>query len=857
VTTVGLIPAIALVAGAAIGSLAAHAPSLSPWAASFGLAAWGAAGVGLRSVPAVLVAALVTVGFLACGVGLGQRAARDAWAPLNLMEWHARAQASAREETSPVVLVGRIREDAALTPQGASFTVDAIAIGRGGSMERARGGVRVYVSGTMASAACARWRAGRRVSMPVALRRPLPYRNFETTDQELALARRGTRLLASVKSASLVTVVSRGYWWEEAAAAVRAYVRLALAASVGRFGGTTSAVVAAVVIGDRAGLSVEVEDRLQRAGTYHVIAISGGNIALIALVLLWLPRRLRAPPRAAVVIAIVGLAAYAAIAEGGASVARATLVALTYFAARWWDHRTAPVQALAVAAAAHAAVSPLVVFDAGFALSFGATLGILRFAQPVADLILKLAGRNARQGGEWREASAWARATGFLLAASVAAECALFPVSAFAFGRVTFAGLLLNFAAVPLMSVVQIAGLAAATAWTVSPELAQIPGLVAHLAAAGILESARLVDLAPWAVANVPPPSALVVATYYVGLLALACVPPSHLALGSRSLSVRACALASIVSSAAWIMAPHGNASLPDPLTWIEPSQQPSMADARGSRWLVVTFLDVGQGDSTLVQMPDGRTLLVDTGGLGFDAAFDVGARVVAPALWALGLRHLSRLEITHGDPDHSAGALAVAERFAPAEVWEGIPVAGHHVLDALRSWTTRERGRWRQRRRGEKTTIDRVRIDVWHPPDPEWERRRVRNDDSLVVDIRYGGVSIVLPGDISTQVERELAGRFQPARLRVLKAAHHGSRTSTGAEFLLALRPALVVFSCGRDNRYGHPAPDVLRRVRGSRAAIARTDEDGAVQVATDGRAIVGRTASGRTFVIDSARVP
>ncbi len=114
-----------------------------------------------------------------------------------------------------------------------------------------------------------------------------------------------------------------------------------------------------------------------------------------------------------------------------------------------------------------------------------------------------------------------------------------------------------------------------------------------------------------------------------------------------------------------------------------------------------------------------------------------------------------------------------------------------------------------------------------------------MRNDDSIVIELRYGDVSIVLPGDISAEVERSLAAEIPPARHRVLKAAHHGSATSTSDIWLDALRPEVVVFSCGRENRYGHPAEAVLGRVRERGAKVFRTDEDGQVVVETDGKAL------------------
>ena len=114
------------------------------------------------------------------------------------------------------------------------------------------------------------------------------------------------------------------------------------------------------------------------------------------------------------------------------------------------------------------------------------------------------------------------------------------------------------------------------------------------------------------------------------------------------------------------------------------------------------------------------------------------------------------------------------------------------------------------QRRDGEEFRFGDARVFVLHPPRPDWERQRVRNDDSVVVEIVYRDVALLLTGDIGADVERAIVPRLVPAKIRVLKVAHHGSRTSTSRELLEAWRPQIALISCGRGNPFGHPAPDV-----------------------------------------------
>ena len=143
----------------------------------------------------------------------------------------------------------------------------------------------------------------------------------------------------------------------------------------------------------------------------------------------------------------------------------------------------------------------------------------------------------------------------------------------------------------------------------------------------------------------------------------------------------------------------------------------------------------------------------------------------------------------------------------------------------------------------GTALDVDGVRVRVLNPPEPDWERQRVRNDDSIVLEVLYGDVAILLTGDISADIERAIVPRLTLARVRILKVAHHGSRTSTSQELLDAWHPQIAVISCGRGNSFGHPAPEVIDRLQSMGARIYRTDLDGEVTIQTDGSSVTVST--------------
>jgi competence protein ComEC len=268
---------------------------------------------------------------------------------------------------------------------------------------------------------------------------------------------------------------------------------------------------------------------------------------------------------------------------------------------------------------------------------------------------------------------------------------------------------------------------------------------------------------------------------------------------------------------------------------------------ARGDGSLHVTFLDVGQGDSIFVVFPRGSTLLVDAGGLSFSSAFDIGDRVVAPVVREAGFRRLDRLALTHGDPDHIGGAGSIVREFRPREVWEGIPVPRFEPLTALRVAAQASGARWANVFAGDRMSIDEVDVLARHPARADWERQKVRNDDSIVLELRWREVSVLLTGDIGKAVETKVASTIAPARLRILKIPHHGSLTSSSREFLDAVRPRIAIVSAGRSNHFGHPVREVLERYRAIGAEVFRTDRDGAVTVVSDGYSVDLHTFTGR----------
>ena len=755
----------------------------------------------------VLVA--VTIGWAAAGMVLGGRAEGGARDP------PLRALLGAGS-SGPITVVGVLTQDAAVVPNGVSLSLKVREWHAGGRPTPAAGGIAVTVGGQPDPRLAATWTAGRVVSVPVWLREAARYRDPGVPDHALALARRGIALVGTVKSASLVEVVAAGGWVDEAAAAIRRYVRQAVGQTIGRRSPRAGGVVIAILIGDRSGLDPADERRLQEAGTYHVMAISGGNIAILAACLLLGVRVLRVPFRAGLAVTAAALAMYVPVAGGGSSVLRATLTAIVYLAARAIDQRSAPSEharrlghphPLWLAAGAGGSLvpphlrrgrghrGPGAADGGGAPTGRGSCVPPRRWwRRPWPPRLPSC--RSARRSSIASPSPGWCSTSWPSRSCRWRRSAAWWPWS---FTRQR----------------------------PPPPDRSRGCRRSRPTGSSTRRRSSRGCRGRPggW-----PRRRAGSSAAYYAGLIAW--LGRARWGPGARVPRAMAhgAALATLVGSAAWVVA------------------APSADSWRASfERLTVTALDVGQGDATIVRLPGGRTLLVDAGGLGGGARFDVGERVVAPAAWALGVRRLHAFVATHGDADHAGGAASAVTMLRAEEVWEGVPVRDDPELAELRGAAAATGMVWRTVQSGDVVRDHEVAIRVLHPPLPDWERRRVRNDDSVVLEIRYGAVSFVLAGDAGVPVEPAIAaGLDRSAALRVLKVGHHGSAGSTSVDFLRAVRPTVAIVSCGRQNRFGHPAPVVVDRLFASGAALFRTDLQGAVSVETDGRSLTVRTFTG-----------
>jgi competence protein ComEC len=563
--------------------------------------------------------------------------------------------------------------------------------------------------------------------------------------------------------------------------------------------GDRAALVRGMALGGGDDLSEESAAAFRDAGLWHLLAVSGQNVTVVALAALALLRALGARRRAAVGGAALTMAAYCLACDGGASVARAGVVGGLGLLA---ELRSAPRERwylLLAGLAALLAHNPRAIGDPGLQLSFAAVAGLFLLAPPLEG---------------WLRGWLPARVAG-LAAMAAAAGLATAPVTVAHFGRLSLVGLALNVVAVPLAAPVVILALLGMAAGALVPAAG---AALAWLAGAGawlLLTSARWASSPPGAAVDLPGWAAPLAAALPAAVVAAAAWlrPGGPPAWARRPRTWRAGAAAvALLAAAGWALGRP-----PAPAPW--PAGP------------AVTALDVGQGDAILLRGPDGSAALFDTGPPGAEGGG--GAAPVVAALRRMGVRRLDAIVLTHDSLDHVGGARDVLGRMPVGAVLSPVP-----PQDGWLPWARAALDEARRRGvpTGELRAGAQLRVGPWRVRVLSPARARPAGADpnpwSLVAVASAGPLDVLLTADAESDA---LAG-LPAGRVEVLKVSHHGSEDPGLPRELARLRPRVALISAGEGNAFRHPRPETLAALAAAGTTAWRTDRSGDVTAVLDG---------------------
>ncbi|HLN61098.1 MAG TPA: DNA internalization-related competence protein ComEC/Rec2 [Symbiobacteriaceae bacterium] len=677
-------------------------------------------------------------------------------------------------------------------------------------------------------------RFGERVEFQGALKPPLGPRTPGGFDQAAFLARQGVYTVVDIGSPKRLGPGDVNFL-RRLAVGARIRLESVLKATLPQ---REAALMAGLLFGSRSDLPDDINQAFKMSGVFHLLSVSGGNLAMVVMPLLVLLRRTGLSKQWASAAALPVVIFFVFLTGAGPSVLRAGLMAVLVLVGDMLRRERDAVNTLGAAGFILLLVDPRLLFDIGFQLSAGATLGILLFARRIETW---LAPRFQWVFGE--RAGAWLAAG---LSVTLAAQVMVEPVSLYNFGTFSAIAPVANLIVLAFLEpVVQIGAVAVLVGLVLVP-LAWALNWIVRVGLWLLVFLVKATAAVPGAyleVGRLPFPALVL---WYVALAFLTVPALRTRLLEHASRSRRWWSHHS--RRAAWAAGFCTLLLLPPALTW-------RLALAGPPDQLQVSFIDVGQGDAILIQAPTGETMLVDagpylpgdpkTGRRGYDS----GTEVVLPSLADLGVKRLDYLVLTHPDLDHAG---------AGPSILRGIPVGTvlksdqnpteKRYLEALQ--VAAEKGvPIRNPVAGETLQLGRdVVLEVLTPPAVRYEGTRSDdNSNCIALRLTYRQVAMIFACDLEGEIEEKLVAQGANLRADLLKAAHHGSGYSTTAAFLQAVHPTYAVLSVGNGNKYGHPAQQTLKRLEAQKVQVYRTDRHGTVVARTDGVTFTVRGERGR----------
>lgn len=542
----------------------------------------------------------------------------------------------------------------------------------------------------------------------------------------------------------------------------------------------------AILLGDKDKLSEDIQESFKTSNLSHMLAVSGAHVSYIILGLTYVLQNSIIGKKNGKIVCIIFLLFFMAITNFTPSVTRACIMAILTLFSGIVYRKSDVYTNISVAALITLIFNPYSLLDLGFQLSYGGTIGIIIFIKRIQEKK-----SNSKVINYIKQ----------MALVSVYANIIIIPIMMYHFNTVSLTFIISNIMASPILGIIVITGfLFIIASITVKPLIRLIAIFIKPILSI-LIKISQICSKLPFSSILVVTPYIFNVISYYA--IILYCIKSKK----NNKCKIIICLLIVLI--------------LINFIIYIFPQK------------LRIFFIDVGQGDSTLIITPDKKTVLIDGGG---SDSFDVGEKVLLPYLLDRRILKIDYVLISHFDTDHCGGILTIMEKVKVKNIIISEQAEHSENYERFKKLMINKKIRLIEVKKGDKIKIGRYsEFKILFPPSRLLSENPL-NNNSIVAQFNYNNFKMLFTGDIEKLAEQQIL-KTEKAEIRadILKVAHHGSKTSSIPEFIKAVRPKIALIGVGKNNTFGHPNQQTIKNLENIKCRIYRTDLQGEIIIKID----------------------